>query len=366
MSGPYVWPICLARKAPRNPGSRHGPLPMARPNTYIIVNSGPQGIHFMIQPFVNAPADGIAIRARGIRKIYTGAGGKAPKQALDDVDLDIPVGAVFGLLGPNGAGKSTFINIMAGTVIKSAGSIGIWGTDIDDNPRQARANIGIVPQELNIDAYFTPRQQLEFQAGLFGVRPAERRSDEILEMVGLSDQAHSYARRLSGGMRRRLLVAKAMVHSPPILVLDEPTAGVDVALRQRLWDNIRALNEAGVTIVLTTHYLEEAEALCDRIAILNHGRLITNQPKAQLMAGARAKELRMTLAGGPPAQMPAALAALGAQAVEGGVLVRYDPAKTGAAEIITIMAAAGLEIGDVTTVEPDLEDVFLAMTGGMA
>ncbi|MEK9854910.1 MAG: ABC transporter ATP-binding protein [Rhodobiaceae bacterium] len=320
----------------------------------------------MTQPFVNIPADGIAIRARGIRKIYTGAGGKAPKQALDDIDLDIPVGAVFGLLGPNGAGKSTFINIMAGTVIKSAGSIGIWGTDIDDNPRQARANIGIVPQELNIDAYFTPRQQLEFQAGLFGVRPSERRSDEILEMVGLSDQAHTYARRLSGGMRRRLLVAKAMVHSPPILVLDEPTAGVDVALRQRLWDNIRALNEAGVTIVLTTHYLEEAEALCDRIAILNHGRLIANQPKDQLMAGARAKELRMTLTGGTPAQMPAALAALGVQPVEGGILVRYDPAVTGAAGIITAVAATGLEISDVTTVEPDLEDVFLEMTGGMA
>jgi ABC-2 type transport system ATP-binding protein len=318
------------------------------------------------QNFVNTPDDGIAIRARGIRKLYTGAGGTAPKQALDNVDLDIPVGAIFGLLGPNGAGKSTFINIMAGTVIKSAGSLGIWGTDIDDNPRQARANIGIVPQELNIDAYFTPRQQLEFQAGLFGVGAAERRTDEILEMVGLTDQAHTYARRLSGGMRRRLLVAKAMVHSPPILVLDEPTAGVDVALRQRLWDNIRALNEAGVTIVLTTHYLEEAEALCDRIAILNHGRLIANQSKAQLMGGARAKELRMTIDGGAPARMPAPLAALGAQPVEGGILVRYDPAQTGAAEIITAVAAAGLQIGDVTTVEADLEDVFLEMTGGMA
>jgi len=322
--------------------------------------------HLQGQNFVNTPDDGIAIRARGIRKLYTGAGGTAPKQALDNVDLDIPVGAIFGLLGPNGAGKSTFINIMAGTVIKSAGSLGIWGTDIDDNPRQARANIGIVPQELNIDAYFTPRQQLEFQAGLFGVGAAERRTDEILEMVGLTDQAHTYARRLSGGMRRRLLVAKAMVHSPPILVLDEPTAGVDVALRQRLWDNIRALNEAGVTIVLTTHYLEEAEALCDRIAILNHGRLIANQSKAQLMAGARAKELRMTIDGGAPAQMPAPLAALGAQPVEGGILVRYDPGQTGAAEIITAVAAAGLQIGDVTTVEADLEDVFLEMTGGMA
>ena len=320
----------------------------------------------MTKPFVNAPEDGIAIRARGVRKRYTGAAGAAPKLALDGIDLDIPVGSVFGLLGPNGAGKSTFINIMAGTVIKSAGSIGIWGADIDNNPRPARANIGIVPQELNIDAYFTPRQTLEFQAGLFGVRPSERRSDEILAMVGLSEQAHTYARRLSGGMRRRLLVAKAMVHGPPILVLDEPTAGVDVALRQRLWDNIRGLNDAGVTIVLTTHYLEEAEALCDRIAILNHGQLIANQPKDQLMASARAKELRLTISGGAPAEMPTALAALGAQPVEGGILVRYDPAVTGAAEIITAIAATGLEIGDVTTIEADLEDVFLDMTGGAA
>ena len=320
----------------------------------------------MHHPFANIPEDGIAIRARGVRKLYTGAAGAAAKQSLADIDLDIPAGAVFGLLGPNGAGKSTFINIMAGTVIKSAGSIDIWGTDIDDNPRQARANIGIVPQELNIDAYFTPRQTLELQAGLFGVPRAERRSDEILEMVGLTAQAHTYARRLSGGMRRRLLVAKAMVHSPPILVLDEPTAGVDVALRQRLWDNIRALNEAGVTIVLTTHYLEEAEALCDRIAILNHGRLITNQPKDKLMAEARAKELRLTLAEGAPARIPAALAALDAQVIEGGIMVRYDPAVTGAAEIIAAIAAAGLEIGDVTTVEPALEDVFLEMTGGIS
>ena len=317
------------------------------------------------QSFVNTPADGIAIRARGIRKLYSG-GGAAPKQALDGVDLDIPIGTIFGLLGPNGAGKSTFINIMAGSVIKSAGTLGIWGTDIDDDPRQARANIGIVPQELNIDAYFTPRQTLEFQAGLFGVRSAERRSDEILDMVGLSEQAHTYARRLSGGMRRRLLVAKAMVHSPPILVLDEPTAGVDVALRQRLWDNIRALNDAGVTIVLTTHYLEEAEALCDRIAILDHGRLITNQTKDQLMAGGRTKELQMTIAGGAPADMPASLVALGAQPVEGGISVRYDPAQTGAAEIITAVAGAGLQIGDITTAESDLEDVFLEKTGGAA
>ena len=316
--------------------------------------------------FINMPGNGIAIAARGVAKTYTGPRGGAPKQALKGFDLDIPAGTVFGLLGPNGAGKSTFINIMAGTVIKSAGTVRVWGTDIDENPRQARANIGIVPQELNIDAYFTPRETLEMQAGLFGVPSSERRTDEILEAVGLSEQAHSYARRLSGGMRRRLLVAKAMVHSPPILVLDEPTAGVDVALRQRLWDNIRSLNEAGVTIVLTTHYLEEAEALCDDIAILNHGQLVANKPKSALMAGARAKEVRLTLAGGTPDDLPAALAALGVRPAEGGIAVRYDPSASSVGAIIAAVAAAGLEITDVTTDEPDLEEVFLEMTGGTA
>ena len=318
----------------------------------------------MQQPFVNQPQSGIAIAARDVAKTYTGPRGGAPKQALKGFDLDIPAGTVFGLLGPNGAGKSTFINIMAGTVIKSAGTVSVWGTDIDQNPRQARANIGIVPQELNIDAYFTPRETLEMQAGLFGVPASERRTDEILEAVGLTEQAHSYARRLSGGMRRRLLVGKAMVHSPPILVLDEPTAGVDVALRQRLWDNIKSLNAAGVTIVLTTHYLEEAEALCDNIAILNHGQLIANQPKDVLMAGARAKEVRLTLAGGAPAALPEALVAMGARPVEGGISVRYDPAASSAGAIIAAVATAGLEITDVTTDEPDLEEVFLEITGG--
>ena len=316
--------------------------------------------------FINMPGNGIAIAARGVAKTYNGPRGGAPKRALKGFDLDIPAGTVFGLLGPNGAGKSTFINIMAGTVIKSAGTVRVWGTDIDENPRQARANIGIVPQELNIDAYFTPRETLEMQAGLFGVPSSERRTDEILEAVGLTEQAHSYARRLSGGMRRRLLVAKAMVHSPPILVLDEPTAGVDVALRQRLWDNIRSLNEAGVTIVLTTHYLEEAEALCDDIAILNHGQLVANKPKSALMAGARAKEVRLTLAGGTPDDLPAALAALGARPAEGGIAVRYDPSASSVGAIIAAVAAAGLEITDVTTDEPDLEEVFLEMTGGTA
>jgi ABC-2 type transport system ATP-binding protein len=324
--------------------------------------------------FGHRPDDGFAIRAKGLCKTY-GDGRKQPaKQALKSVDIDIPVGQIYGLLGPNGAGKSTFINIMAGTVVKTAGSISIWGTDIDADPRQARANIGIVPQELNIDAYFTPRQTLEMTAGLFGVPKDQRRSDEFLEMVGLTDQAHTYARRLSGGMRRRLLVAKAMVHSPPILVLDEPTAGVDVALRQKLWDNILMLNAHGVTIVLTTHYLHEAETLCDHIAILDEGRIITSQPKKTLIAGASRKEMRMTLASHAapsadttpdtePSALPEALQALGVQWQDDYLVARYDPQKINAAAIIASVTKAGFSIEEISTVEPDLEDVFLDLTG---
>jgi ABC-2 type transport system ATP-binding protein len=334
--------------------------------------------------FGHRPDDGFAIRAKGLCKTY-GDGRKQPaKQALKSVDIDIPIGQIYGLLGPNGAGKSTFINIMAGTVVKTAGSISIWGTDIDADPRQARANIGIVPQELNIDAYFTPRQTLEMTAGLFGVPKDQRRSDEFLEMVGLTDQAHTYARRLSGGMRRRLLVAKAMVHSPPILVLDEPTAGVDVALRQKLWDNILMLNAHGVTIVLTTHYLHEAETLCDHIAILDEGRIITSQPKKTLIAGASRKEMRMTLApsvatsapstAAPtpgatstqntrPTALPETLQALGVKWQDDYLVARYDPQKINAATIIASVTKAGFSIEEISTVEPDLEDVFLDLTG---
>ena len=315
--------------------------------------------------FVRPPDNGIAISARDLQKIYDG---KVSKTALHGMTLDIPAGSIFGLLGPNGAGKSTFINILAGTVIKTSGQACVWGADIDDNPRQARSNIGIVPQELNIDAYFTPRETLEMQAGLFGVPPSERRSDAILEMVGLADQAHTYARRLSGGMRRRLLVAKAMVHAPPILVLDEPTAGVDVALRQQLWDNVKGLNAAGVTIILTTHYLEEAEALCDRIAILNHGKLITNKPTPELMASASRKEMHLGVRGTVPDPLPDTLLALGAQssADRSGLMIRFDPHCINAAEIIAAVNDAGIAVTDVTTAEPDLEDVFLEMIGDPA
>ena len=211
-----------------------------------------------------------AIEIEGLRKIYSGSGKSAPKEALKGIDLSIPRGSVFGLLGPNGAGKSTLINILAGLVVKTEGAVRIWGWDQDKNPRQSRASIGIMPQELNLDPFFTPRGSLEVQAGLYGVPRSQRRSDEILKFVGLEDKAEAYARTLSGGMRRRLLLGKALVHRPHILVLDEPTAGVDIQLRQMLWNNVRKLNqEEGMTIILTTHYLEEAEEMCDEIAIIN-------------------------------------------------------------------------------------------------
>ena len=274
----------------------------------------------------------------------------------------MPVGCIFGLLGPNGAGKSSLINILAGAVVKTAGTVTVWGTDIDQNPRQARANIGIVPQELNVDAFFTPRQTIDLMAGLFGVPKAERQTDAILDMVGLADQADMYARRLSGGMRRRLLVGKAMVHQPPILVLDEPTAGVDVGLRQRLWDNIRTLNAAGVTVVLTTHYLEEAEALCDQIAIINKGRIIAAKSTADLMASAGTKHLHLSLASPPPTPLPKALQKLGAVWQDGRLSISFDPAKTTSLALLAEVQKAKCEVRDISTAESDLEEVFLSLT----
>src|SRR3712207_2112 len=234
--------------------------------------------------------DTAAICIRDLQKTYAGG-----KRALDGISLDVPRGQIFGLLGPNGAGKSTLINILAGLVNKSAGTASIWGFDIDEHPRNAKASIGIVPQEILFDPFFTPAETLEITAGLYGVPKGERRTAELLRAVRLEDKADAYSRTLSGGMKRRLLVAKAMVHSPPILVLDEPTAGVDVELRQQLWDYVRSLHAQGVTIVLTTHYLEEAEQLCDRIAIINHGRLIANEATRVLVGMAQEKVVEVVV-----------------------------------------------------------------------
>ena len=304
-----------------------------------------------------------AIEITGLNKTYKASGKSKAKVALQDIDLAIPKGSIFGLLGPNGAGKSTIINIMAGLVMKSSGSVKIWGMDIDEHPRNVKTAIGVVPQEINFDPFFTPQQLLELQAGMYGVPKAERRTLEILKLVGLADKANAYARSLSGGMRRRLMVAKAMVHSPPILVLDEPGAGVDVELRKQLWENVKQLNKQGVTILLTTHYLEEAEELCDRIAIINHGRIIACEDKETLLERIDNKEIRFRLDREVGA-IPEALAALGAEKEGRRTLVfRYTPADRAVGQLIAAVQAAGYGIADIATDERDLEDVFLQLTG---
>ncbi len=306
------------------------------------------------------PAHAVALH--GLTKVYRGSGRMKAKTALDGIDLVIPRGAIFGLLGPNGAGKSTLINILAGLVVKTAGRAEIWGIDVDADPRQSRAAIGVVPQELNVDAFFTPREMMELQAGLYGVPRAERRTDEILGRLGLADKADAYARTLSGGMRRRLMVAKAMVHSPPVLVLDEPTAGVDVDLRRQLWAQVRAMNAAGTTILLTTHYLDEAEELCDRIAIIDHGRLIACDTTAALLQQVDDKTLAIALVE-PVSALPPALSALGLTlAGPGRLIYRYGPSRTRLDPVLAAIRAAGLTIRDLTTEETDLEEVFLRLT----
>ena len=309
-----------------------------------------------------APLPDFAIRARGLDKVYRGDGKAPAKHALKAVDLEIPRGSLFGLLGPNGAGKSTFINILAGLVNKTGGTAEVWGIDIDRHARAARAAIGVVPQELNIDPFFTPRELLELQAGLYGVPKAERITDQILAAVGLADKAESYARSLSGGMRRRLLVAKALVHNPPVVVLDEPTAGVDVELRQQLWSYVRRLNGEGTTVLLTTHYLEEAQQLCDTIAIINHGTVVACERTEALLARLDYKELAITLADDLDA-LPDGIAGYDVEFRAPRRLVfRYRPSQTRIRDILSAVRDSGLKIADLSTVESDLEDIFLELT----
>ena len=321
-------------------------------------------------PQAGAPQTGVsetgapayAVEVEGLDKVYAGKGKDAGKHALVEVDLAIPRGSLFGLLGPNGAGKSTLINILAGLVNKSGGSAKIWGYDIVRQPRRARAAIGVVPQELNIDPFFTPRELLELQAGLYGVPPRERRSDEILDALGLADKANAYARTLSGGMRRRLMVAKAMVHNPPVLVLDEPTAGVDIELRRQLWDHVRELNRLGTTVLLTTHYLEEAEELCDLIAIIDHGRVIACDTTEALLKRLDSKDLTMVL-GSDIEAVPPALAKFNVElAAPRRLVFHYRPSQSPVPEILGSLADAGLDVVDMTTEETDLEDLFLQLT----
>ncbi len=300
-----------------------------------------------------------AIDIKGLTKTYRGKGGE--KQALKGVDLDIPAGCVFGLLGPNGAGKSTLINILAGLVRKTSGAVKIWGFDQDVNPRQSRAAIGVMPQELNLDPFFTPREALEMQAGMYGVPKSERKSDDILALVGLEDKAHAYARTLSGGMRRRMLLAKALVHHPHILVLDEPTAGVDIELRQMLWENVRMLNEQGMTIVLTTHYLEEAEEMCDEIAIINHGDLVVRDKTSALLGQLDARRIVIRPEGASDT-LPDAPGLTTTRRDDGSLELAYHAREMTADAVLAHVRAAGITIADMRTEQADLEDVFLKLT----
>ena len=302
-----------------------------------------------------------AIEIEGLRKTYAAQGNAPAKEALKGIDLSIPAGSIFGLLGPNGAGKSTMINILAGLVNKTAGRVSIWGFDQDKNPRQSRAAIGVMPQELNMDPFFSPRASLEVQAGLYGVPKSERWTDELLELVGLTDQANAYARNLSGGMKRRLLLAKALVHRPQILVLDEPTAGVDITLREMLWQNVRKLNQAGMTIILTTHYLEEAEQMCDEIAIINHGELVIRQPTQQLLSRTDRKTLVLDT-GDTTVLPPLPEGAKAERRPDGRFAISYPPSRLRADQLIDALRGANVPILDVATEQPDLEDVFVELT----
>ena len=304
----------------------------------------------------------LAIKIRKLKKTYSPEGASKPKEALKGVDLSIPRGSIFGLLGPNGAGKSTTINIIAGIVDKTEGSVEVWGFDIDKDIRNVKANIGIVPQEINFDVYFTPYEMLELYAGFYGIPKDERRSDEILKAMRLEEQRDAYTRFLSGGMKRRLLVGKAMVHNPPILVLDEPTAGVDVELRQHIWQYVRELNAKGVTIVLTTHYLEEAEELCDEIAIINHGELVICEKTPNLLKQLDEKMVVITPVNAT-SDVPSVLKEIGGKRNdEGDIVIHFSPSSITVGEILQKVSETDIEIADLKTEESDLEDIFLQLT----
>ncbi len=303
-----------------------------------------------------------AIEIHDVVKEYAGSAKAEPKLALKGLSFDVPEGGIFGLLGPNGAGKSTLINIMAGLVNKTSGTIKIWGHDIDQDHRNAKLSIGIVPQEIVFDPFFTPYEVLENQSGMYGIAKTLRRSEALLEAVRLTDKRNAYARTLSGGMKRRLLIAKAMVHSPPILVLDEPTAGVDVELRKQLWELVGELNAQGVTVVLTTHYLEEAEELCDRIAIINHGEMITNKPTRELVGMMGEKVVEVTV-DRDIADTPSHPSFRKCEKLADRMLaITYDKSEVTAGQVLALVQDQGFAIVDVSTHEADLEDVFVQLT----
>jgi len=302
-----------------------------------------------------------ALKIEKLTKIYSKKSSNEIK-ALNNLNLEVKEGEIFGLLGPNGAGKTTFLNILAGTVIKNSGSVNVWGYDLDQNPRQVRSSIGIVPQEVNLDAFFSPRNLLELQAGLYGIPKKDRITDTILKLVSLEKQANSYARSLSGGMKRRLLIAKAMVHRPPILVLDEPTAGVDVELRQNLWSNVKDLNEQGVTIILTTHLMYEAEEMCNRIAILNKGNLVTLDTTENLLDRIKTKKIIFKVKKSIRIKPEDLNGIKFFYKTDNEITVSYEKKKHKIDEIISKVKNAGMEIYDISTDEGNLEDVFIDLT----
>ena len=297
-----------------------------------------------------------------LTKIYSNSKTKKENKALSNLNFEVKQGEVFGLLGPNGAGKTTFLSILGGTVIKTAGNINVWGFDLDKNPRQVRASLGIVPQEVNLDAFFSPQQLLELQAGLYGITKKDRITDLILKMVALEDKAKAYSRSLSGGMKRRLLIAKAMVHQPPILILDEPTAGVDVELRNNLWENVKELNKEGVTIILTTHYLVEAQEMCDRIAILDKGNLVALDTTERLLARIQTKKIKFKVKDFDLNNK------LSMKGIEFNIIskniirVSYKKNSLDFTEIINYLNKNNIKIEDISTDDGDLEDVFVQLT----
>ena len=302
-----------------------------------------------------------ALKVENLTKIYSKKSSIEIK-ALNNLNLEVKEGEIFGLLGPNGAGKTTFLNILAGTVIKNSGKVNVWGFDLDKNPRQVRGSIGIVPQEVNLDAFFNPKDLLELQAGLYGIPKKDRITDTILKLVSLEKQANSYSRSLSGGMKRRLLIAKAMVHRPPILVLDEPTAGVDVELRQNLWNNVKTLNKQGVTIILTTHLMYEAQEMCNRIAILNKGDLVALDTTDNLLDSIKNKKIVFKVKKINKINQDDLNGIKFSYNSNNEIVALYEKKKHKIDEIINKVKNAGMEIYDISTDEGNLEDVFIHLT----
>ena len=306
--------------------------------------------------------DKFALIVENLTKVYSSSESKKHNKALNELSFEVKQGEVFGLLGPNGAGKTTFLSILGGTVIKTSGKVNVWGFDLDNNPRQVRASLGIVPQEVNLDAFFSPKKLLDLQAGLYGITKENRITNLILKMVSLEDKANAYSRSLSGGMKRRLLIAKAMVHQPPILILDEPTAGVDVELRNNLWENVKALNKEGVTIILTTHYLIEAQEMCDRIAIINKGDLVALDTTEKLLDRIKTKKINFKVKN---IELNKNLAMKGINfkiISKSSILVTYEKNSLNFEEIVNYLNANNILIEDISTEDGDLEDVFVQLT----